>query len=73
MMNTMLSSEQIKMVEQLSAWVNKFTQTTDQTYQLLPEDIFVGYHGDTAAAIVLKAFKDGDVDTCENEEQYNEV
>lgn len=64
--HTVLNTEQKRMVQQLEEWVALFvslnTQNTAQTYKYQPADVFIGYHSDTCASVVLQAIekhKDG--------------
>nr|DBA30609.1 TPA: hypothetical protein GDO54_006568 [Pyxicephalus adspersus] len=57
--NTFLKKEQKVIVQELEAWVKDFTKGNQtpaigkaQTYK--PSDVFIGYHSDTCAAVVLQ-------------------
>lgn len=76
--NNIMTEEQLKIAKDLDAWATKFVnsapkphpymvmqkQKQDQTHK--PGDVFMGYHGDTAPAIVLKAWDMQDVDNDHN-------
>ncbi|KAM4663579.1 E3 ubiquitin-protein ligase RNF213-like [Discoglossus pictus] len=58
--NTVLTKEQKAIVQELEIWIKDFT--TVNTEQLLmgqqtysPSDVFIGYHSDTCASVVLQA------------------
>ncbi|XP_067319963.1 E3 ubiquitin-protein ligase RNF213 isoform X2 [Anolis sagrei] len=57
--NTVLEKWQRRIVEELKKWVNDFTVVETQTYfigqqKYTPSDVFVGYHSDTCASVVLQ-------------------
>uniref|UniRef100_A0A672YT28 RING-type E3 ubiquitin transferase n=1 Tax=Sphaeramia orbicularis TaxID=375764 RepID=A0A672YT28_9TELE len=57
---TVLKPEQKRTVTELQKWVEDFVslnsqESTDtQTYEYLPADVFIGYHFDTCASVVLQ-------------------
>lgn len=61
--NTVLTAEQRRMVGELEKWVALFVsfkgQVTHagQTYKYKPADVFIGYHSDTCASIVLQVME----------------
>lgn len=59
--HTVLNTEQKRMVQQLEKWVVLFvslnTQNTAATYRYQPADVFIGYHSDTCASVVLQAIE----------------
>ncbi|KAM5170405.1 E3 ubiquitin-protein ligase RNF213-like [Mantella aurantiaca] len=51
--NTFLKKEHKVLVHELEAWVKDFTKGNQgQTY--MPSDVFIGYHSDTCASVVLQ-------------------
>uniref|UniRef100_G1KRE3 RING-type E3 ubiquitin transferase n=1 Tax=Anolis carolinensis TaxID=28377 RepID=G1KRE3_ANOCA len=57
--NTVLEKWQRRIVEELKKWVSDFTAVETQTYfmgqqKYTPSDVFVGYHSDTCASVVLQ-------------------
>lgn len=67
-METLLLPAQVKMVDELKNWINRFTRVQFKNYQkteqFTPQDVFIGYHSDALASLVLKASK-GDLDPIE--------
>lgn len=59
--HTVLNTEQKRMVEQLEEWVALFVslngQNADVPYRYQPADVFIGYHSDTCASVILQAIK----------------
>lgn len=59
--HTVLNTEQKRMVEQLEEWVALFVslngQNTTVNYRYQPADVFIGYHSDTCASVVLQAIE----------------
>ncbi|KAM6905305.1 E3 ubiquitin-protein ligase rnf213-alpha-like [Xenentodon cancila] len=67
-LHTVLKTEQKRMVEELEKWVKLFSSVNGQhagvaqTYKYQPPDVFIGYHSDTCASVVLQVIdehKDG--------------
>lgn len=58
---TVLKTEQKRMVEELEKWVQLFvtlsSQHAAQTYKYKPPDVFIGYHSDTCASVVLQVIE----------------
>ncbi|NWZ10455.1 RN213 ligase, partial [Agelaius phoeniceus] len=57
--STMLDKGQREAVQQLERWVQEFTAVNTEDYfmsqqQYSPADVFVGYHADTCASLVLQ-------------------
>ncbi|KAJ7989846.1 hypothetical protein DPEC_G00308720 [Dallia pectoralis] len=58
--HTVLQKEQKTVVVELEKWVKQFVtvkkqgSTAHQTYQYLPPDVFIGFHSDTCASVVLQ-------------------
>ncbi|XP_042303497.1 LOW QUALITY PROTEIN: E3 ubiquitin-protein ligase RNF213, partial [Sceloporus undulatus] len=57
--NTVLDKWQRDIVEELKKWVSDFTAVETQKYLMgqqkyTPSDVFVGYHSDTCASVVLQ-------------------
>ncbi|KAH0629366.1 hypothetical protein JD844_011399 [Phrynosoma platyrhinos] len=57
--NTVLDKWQRDIVEELKKWVSDFTAVETQKYfmgqqKYMPSDVFVGYHSDTCASVVLQ-------------------
>uniref|UniRef100_A0AAQ5Y0G2 RING-type E3 ubiquitin transferase n=1 Tax=Amphiprion ocellaris TaxID=80972 RepID=A0AAQ5Y0G2_AMPOC len=61
--HTVLKTEQKRMVEELVRWVQRFVSLSSQhsavvqTYKYQPPDVFIGYHSDTCASVVLQAIE----------------
>ncbi|XP_033105076.1 E3 ubiquitin-protein ligase rnf213-alpha-like [Anneissia japonica] len=61
-MTTMLNEDQLRVVKQLEDWVTLFTTIKHQRHLQAPKqsfkktDAFVGYHGDTIAALVYQSW-----------------
>lgn len=59
--HTVLTPEQKRMVQELENWVKLFVslngQSSTVTYRYQPEDVFIGYHSDTCASVVLQAIE----------------
>ncbi|XP_061567180.1 E3 ubiquitin-protein ligase rnf213-alpha-like [Cololabis saira] len=59
-LHTVLKTEQKRMVEELEKWVKLFSSVNSQhaggaqTYKYQPPDVFIGYHSDTCASVVLQ-------------------
>ncbi|XP_040012185.1 E3 ubiquitin-protein ligase rnf213-alpha isoform X2 [Xiphias gladius] len=57
--HTVLKTEQRRMVDELERWVKRFVSLSSQhlavaqTYKYQPPDVFIGYHSDTCASVVL--------------------
>ncbi|CAI5675491.1 unnamed protein product [Oreochromis niloticus] len=60
---TVLKTEQKRMVEELEKWVHLFVTLSSQhaaaaqTYKYKPPDVFIGYHSDTCASVVLQVIE----------------
>lgn len=60
---TVLKAEQKRMVEELEKWVQLFVTLSSQhaaaaqTYKYKPPDVFIGYHSDTCASVVLQVIE----------------
>lgn len=60
---TVLKTEQKRMVDELEKWVtlfvssNSHSQNTAQTYKYKPADVFIGYHSDTCASVILQVME----------------
>ncbi|XP_067087748.1 E3 ubiquitin-protein ligase rnf213-alpha-like [Osmerus mordax] len=58
--NTVLKSEQKRIVEELEKWVGQFValhnqhSMAPQAHKYQPPDVFIGYHSDTCASVVLQ-------------------
>ncbi|XP_036409284.1 E3 ubiquitin-protein ligase rnf213-alpha isoform X2 [Megalops cyprinoides] len=58
--NTVLKSDQKEIVKELEKWVGKFIALSSQhsmapnTHKYVPADVFVGYHSDTCASVILQ-------------------
>ncbi|KAL4658167.1 E3 ubiquitin-protein ligase rnf213-alpha-like [Arapaima gigas] len=54
--STVLRNEQKEIVKQLEKWVQLFVTLNKQhmTYKYIPADVFIGYHSDTCASVVLQ-------------------
>ncbi|XP_041755240.2 E3 ubiquitin-protein ligase rnf213-alpha-like [Coregonus clupeaformis] len=66
---TVLSKEQKEIVADLERWVGQFVDlrqslTAPQTYKYQPPDVFIGFHADTCASVVLQVTEKqrGDMD-----------
>lgn len=59
--HTVLKTEQKRMVEELEKWVALFVslngQNTTVTYRYQQADVFIGYHSDMCASVVLQAIE----------------
>ncbi|GLD49345.1 E3 ubiquitin-protein ligase rnf213-alpha-like protein, partial [Lates japonicus] len=61
--HTVLKTEQKRMVEELEKWVRLFVSLSSQhlaaaqMYKYQPPDVFVGYHSDTCASVVLQVIE----------------
>lgn len=59
--HTVLKTEQKRMVGELEKWVTRFvsinSQHTAQTYKYKPPDVFIGYHSDTCASVILQVIE----------------
>lgn len=57
--HTVLKTEQKRMVEELEKWVTLFVShnspNTAQTHKYQAPDVFIGYHSDTCASVILQA------------------
>ncbi|KAK5599708.1 hypothetical protein CRENBAI_016743 [Crenichthys baileyi] len=62
--HTVLKAEQKKMVEELERWVLLFVSLSGQrtgaaeTYKYTPPDVFIGYHSDTCASVILQVMEE---------------
>ncbi|RVE69570.1 hypothetical protein OJAV_G00079000 [Oryzias javanicus] len=60
--HTVLKPEQKRMVKVLEKWVNLFATVTSQhgtsTYRYQPPDVFIGYHSDTCASVILQVMEE---------------
>ncbi|KAM9745174.1 E3 ubiquitin-protein ligase rnf213-alpha-like isoform 2-T2 [Menidia menidia] len=60
---TVLRAEQKSLVEELERWVKLFASLNHQqaamaqTYKYQPPDVFIGYHSDTCASVVLQVIE----------------
>ncbi|XP_058845819.1 E3 ubiquitin-protein ligase rnf213-alpha-like isoform X2 [Acipenser ruthenus] len=71
--NTILKSDQKQIVEELRKWVDDFIAVDNQqsfaqeTQVYVPSDVFIGYHSDTCASVVLQVAEKlrGDADITE--------
>lgn len=58
--HTVLKTEQTKIAEELERWLRLFVSlsnqhaTVAQAYKYQPPDVFIGYHSDTCASVVLQ-------------------
>ncbi|XP_039595909.1 E3 ubiquitin-protein ligase rnf213-alpha isoform X2 [Polypterus senegalus] len=58
--NTVLKNNQKRIVQELESWVNVFVHVDNQQVNILekqaysPSDVFIGYHSDTCASVVLQ-------------------
>lgn len=61
-METLLDQNQLTIVETLKKWIEEFAQVKFSMYkkgrQFTPQDVFIGYHNDALASIVLRASQD---------------
>lgn len=59
--HTVLRTDQKRMVGELEKWVTIFvsinSQHTAQTYKYKPPDVFIGYHSDTCASVILQVIE----------------
>ncbi|XP_075942052.1 E3 ubiquitin-protein ligase rnf213-alpha-like isoform X1 [Anarhichas minor] len=61
--HTVLKTEQKTMVDDLEKWLRLFVclgsqhAAVAQTYQYQPADVFIGYHSDTCASVVLQVIE----------------
>lgn len=59
--HTVLKTEQKRMVEELEKWVALFVSLKGRnitvTYRYEPADVFIGYHSDTCASVILQAIE----------------
>lgn len=59
--HTVLKTEQKRMVEELEKWVALFVSLKGRnitvTYRYKPADVFIGYHSDTCASVILQAIE----------------
>ncbi|XP_070779019.1 E3 ubiquitin-protein ligase rnf213-alpha [Enoplosus armatus] len=61
--HTVLKTEQKRMVDELEKWVSVFVSLSSQhaagaqTYKYKPPDVFIGYHSDTCASVVLQVIE----------------
>nr|XP_043906230.1 E3 ubiquitin-protein ligase rnf213-alpha isoform X2 [Solea senegalensis] len=61
--HTVLKAEQKRMVEELERWVSVFVSLRSQNvamipaYKYLPPDVFIGYHSDTCATVILQVME----------------
>ncbi|XP_068605931.1 E3 ubiquitin-protein ligase rnf213-alpha [Brachionichthys hirsutus] len=61
--HTVLKTEQKRMVDALERWVTLFVSVNSpntvvsQTYKYQPPDVFVGYHSDTCASVILQVIE----------------
>ncbi|MEQ2214150.1 hypothetical protein XENOCAPTIV_013476 [Xenoophorus captivus] len=73
--HTVLKAEQKKMVEKLERWVQLFVSLIGQhagaaeTYKYTPPDVFIGYHSDTCASVILQVMEEqkDNLETSESE------
>ncbi|KAG7242861.1 hypothetical protein INR49_018116 [Caranx melampygus] len=60
---TVLKTEQRRMVDELKDWVRLFVSlksqnlAVSQTYKYQPPDVFIGYHSDTCASVILQVIE----------------
>ncbi|TNN72678.1 E3 ubiquitin-protein ligase rnf213-alpha [Liparis tanakae] len=60
---TVIKTEQKRMVEDLEQWLRLFVRVSSQhtavaqTYDYQPPDVFIGYHSDTCASVVLQVIE----------------
>ncbi|XP_070836494.1 E3 ubiquitin-protein ligase rnf213-alpha [Chaetodon trifascialis] len=61
--HTVLKTEQKRMVDELERWVKLFVSLSSQntavaqTYKYKPADVFIGYHSDTCASVILQVIE----------------
>ncbi|XP_037649475.1 E3 ubiquitin-protein ligase rnf213-alpha isoform X2 [Sebastes umbrosus] len=61
--HTVLKAEQKTIVDELEKWLRLFVSlssqhtTVAQTYKYKPPDVFIGYHSDTCASVVLQVIE----------------
>uniref|UniRef100_A0A672GQ55 RING-type E3 ubiquitin transferase n=1 Tax=Salarias fasciatus TaxID=181472 RepID=A0A672GQ55_SALFA len=61
--HTVLRTEQKRIVEELEKWVTLFVTLSsqfaavNQTYKYQPPDVFIGYHSDACASVVLEVME----------------
>ncbi|XP_042247797.1 E3 ubiquitin-protein ligase rnf213-alpha [Thunnus maccoyii] len=61
--HTVLKTEQKRMVDELERWIRLFVSLSGQhaaaaqTYKYQPPDVFVGYHSDTCASVILQVIE----------------
>ncbi|KAM4598338.1 E3 ubiquitin-protein ligase rnf213-alpha-like [Polymixia lowei] len=61
--HTVLKNEQKEIVKLLERWVKQFVSLSNQhaavpqTYKYIPPDVFIGYHSDTCASVVLQVIE----------------
>uniref|UniRef100_A0A7N8Y3P6 RING-type domain-containing protein n=1 Tax=Mastacembelus armatus TaxID=205130 RepID=A0A7N8Y3P6_9TELE len=61
--HTVLKTEQKRLVNELETWVGLFVSVSSQhtgvaqTYKYQPADVFIGYHSDTCASVVLQVIE----------------
>lgn len=61
--HTVLNAEQKRMVQELERWVGLFVSLSrhdaavTQPYKYQPADVFIGYHSDTCASVVLQVIE----------------
>lgn len=61
--HTVLKTEQKRMVDELEKWVKLFVSLNSQntaaaqTYKYKPPDVFIGYHSDTCASVILQVIE----------------
>ncbi|XP_034448201.1 E3 ubiquitin-protein ligase rnf213-alpha isoform X1 [Hippoglossus hippoglossus] len=59
--HTVLKAEQRRTVDELEKWVRVFVSLSSQnlgpTYKYKPPDVFIGYHSDTCASVVLQVME----------------
>ncbi|XP_068434126.1 E3 ubiquitin-protein ligase rnf213-alpha isoform X2 [Clinocottus analis] len=61
--HTVLTTEQKRMVDDLEKWLKLFVRLSSQhaavaqTYKYQPPDVFIGYHSDTCASVVLQVIE----------------
>ncbi|XP_041076276.1 E3 ubiquitin-protein ligase rnf213-alpha-like isoform X2 [Polyodon spathula] len=75
--NTILKSDQKQIVEQLGKWVDAFIAVDNrqsfaqETQMYVPSDVFIGYHSDTCASVVLQVAEKlkGDADITETKKK----
>ncbi|XP_062875116.1 E3 ubiquitin-protein ligase rnf213-alpha [Trichomycterus rosablanca] len=61
--NTVLRNEQKELVKELEKWVNQFIapknqhSPASQALKYVPADVFIGYHSDTCASVILQVIE----------------